>query len=84
MRATRTAGLEDLRFHHLRHTAVALAIEAGAHPKAIQVRMGHSSITTTLDRYGHCFKSLDAEIADGLEVAFGVAEPPEFASVSIL
>ena len=26
-----------------------------AHPKAIQARMGHASITTTLDRYGHLY-----------------------------
>lgn len=28
------------RFHDLRHTSVALAIAEGAHPKAIQTRMG--------------------------------------------
>ena len=38
------------RFHDLRHSSVALAIAAGAHPKAIQARMGHSSINVTLDR----------------------------------
>ena len=57
------------RFHDLRHTSVALAIQAGAHPKAIQARMGHSSINVTLDRYGHLFPELDAGIAD----AFGAA-----------
>lgn len=55
------------RIHDLRHTAVALAIATGAHPKAIQARMGHSSITVTLDRYGHLFDSLDADIADALD-----------------
>lgn len=55
------------RIHDLRHTAVALAIATGAHPKAIQARMGHSSITVTLDRYGHLFESLDADIADALD-----------------
>ena len=35
----------------------------GAHPKAIQVRMAHSSITVTLDRYGHLFPELDEAIA---------------------
>jgi integrase len=45
------------RFHDLRHTSVALAIAEGAHPKAIQARMGQSSITVTLDRYGHLFPS---------------------------
>lgn len=52
------------RFHDLRHTSVALAIAAGAHPKAIQVRMGHASINVTLDRYGHLFPELDEAIAD--------------------
>ena len=51
------------RFHDLRHTSVALAIAEGAHPKAIQARMGHSSINVTLDRYGHLFPELDEAIA---------------------
>jgi len=44
---------------------VALAIAEGAHPKAIQARMGHSSINVTLDRYGHLFPQLDEAIAAG-------------------
>ena len=55
------------RFHDLRHTSVALAIAAGAHPKAIQVRMGHSSINVTLDRYGHLFPELDEAIATAFD-----------------
>ena len=65
--ATKRAGLVGLRFHDLRHTAVALAIGQGVHPKAIQERMGHSSITTTLDRYGHLFPGLDEVVAEGLD-----------------
>ncbi len=53
------------RFHDLRHTSVALAIAGGAHPKAIQTRMGHSSINVTLDRYDHLFPELDEAIAVG-------------------
>ena len=56
------------RFHDLRHTSVALAIAEGAHPKAIQTRMGHSSINVTLDRYGHLFPELDEALAQ----SFGV------------
>jgi integrase len=52
------------RFHDLRHTSVALAIAEGAHPKAIQTRMGHSSINVTLDRYGHLFPELDEALAN--------------------
>jgi integrase len=68
--AIRAAGLEPAPvFHHLRHKAAAPAIASGAHPKAIQARLGHASITTTLDRYGHLFPSLDEELADRLDAA---------------
>jgi len=46
------AGLPNIRFHDLRHTHASLLIAAGVHPKAIQARMGHASITTTLNTYG--------------------------------
>ena len=61
-KALAAAGVK-CRFHDLRHTSVALAIASGAHPKAIQVRMGHSTISVTLDRYGHLFPELDEAIA---------------------
>lgn len=66
--ALERAGIDrKTRIHDLRHTAVALSIAAGAHPKAIQVRMGHASITVTLDRYGHLFPEQDEKIAAGLD-----------------
>jgi integrase len=66
--ACKAAGITPApRFHDLRHTAVALAIESGAHPKLIQSRLGHSSITMTMDTYGHLFPTADAELAAGLE-----------------
>lgn len=58
------------RFHELRHASVAFAIAEGTHPKAIQVRMGHSSITVTLDRFGHLFAELDEAIADSFDRRF--------------
>lgn len=62
------------RFHDLRHTSVALAIRAGAHAKTIQVRMGHASITVTLDRYGHLFPELDEAIASAFHKALTAAD----------
>jgi integrase len=53
---------------------VALAIEQGAHAKAIQERMGHASVSVTLDRYGHLLPSLGERIADGLDGAFRSAD----------
>jgi integrase len=55
------------RVHDLRHTAVALAIGEGGHPKSIQAMLGHSSITVTLDRYGHLFPSIGERLADALD-----------------
>lgn len=61
---------EPCRFHDLRHSHAALLIAQGEHPKVIQGRLGHTSIKTTLDTYGHLFEGLDEAAADRLEEAF--------------
>jgi integrase len=71
--AVERAGLEPLRFHDLRHTCAALAIAAGAHPKAVQEHLRHRSITTTLDRYGHLFPALMEGLTDALGAGIGRA-----------
>ena len=48
---------QGLRIHDLRHTCASLLIAAGANPKAVQVHLGHSSISVTMDRYTHLFPS---------------------------
>lgn len=58
---------EALRFHELRHTAAALAIAQGAHPLTIRDRLGHASITVTLDVYGGLFPSTDEDLASSLD-----------------
>jgi integrase len=69
--AAARAGLPDeLRFHDLRHTCVALLVAQGAHPLAIKDRLGHSSITVTIDQYGHLMPAIDEALADGLEATF--------------
>ena len=47
------AGIKNFRFHDLRHTAVALAIKEKKHPFEISKMLGHTSIKTTFDVYGH-------------------------------
>jgi len=47
------AGLKDIRFHDLRHTYAALMISLGGNIKFIQHQLGHSTISMTLDTYGH-------------------------------
>jgi integrase len=65
--ALTAAGLGHLRPHDLRHTAVALWIAAGAHPKEVAVRAGHTSVSFTLDRYGHLFPGSETVLNDSLD-----------------
>ena len=51
---------EFLDFHSLRHTCGAWLAMAGAHPKAVQSVMRHSTIVLTMDTYGHLFPGQDA------------------------
>jgi integrase len=73
--ATRAAGLEGLRIHDLRHTAVALWIAAGANPKEVAARAGHSSVSFTLDRYGHLYPEADSALRDRLDLLYGTTRP---------
>jgi integrase len=75
--ATEAAGLSGLRIHDLRHTAVALWIAAGASPKEVAVRAGHTSVSFTLDRYGHLYPEADAKLCDRLDALYGTVRPPE-------
>ncbi len=57
------------RVHDLRHTAASLMIQAGYPPKMLQEIMGHASITTTLDLYGHLYPGDMDRYADRLDSA---------------
>ncbi len=61
--AWRRAGLEPIGLHECRHTYAAFMIAAGVNAKALSTYMGHSSITITLDRYGHLMPGSEAEAA---------------------
>lgn len=56
-----------LRIHDLRHTAAALMIAEGAHPKAVQSHLGHSSIQVTMNVYGHLLPDDLDRLADDLD-----------------
>ena len=49
---------------------MALLIDQGIHIKVIQERLGHASVCTTLDVYGHLFEGLDEAAADAIDTAF--------------
>ena len=65
--------LDGLRIHDLRHTAVALWIAAGASPKEVAQRAGHTSVSFVLDRYGHLFPQADTALRARLDELFRAA-----------
>lgn len=75
--AARRAGIVPApRFHDLRHSAAAIMIGQGAHPKLIQAQLGHANISITLDVYGHLFPSLAEEMAAKMDSIFRSASKP--------
>lgn len=61
--AIKKAGLRpNIRFHDLRHTYASMLIGDGANAVSVKERMGHSSITVTMDIYGHLFPALEKEV----------------------
>lgn len=59
MAAMAAEGLAPFRFHDLRHTHVAWLVAGGAPLPHIQARLGHESITTTIDTNGHLLPAGD-------------------------
>lgn len=58
------AGLEDLTFHDLKHTAATLLVEEGVDVKTAQVRLGHANPETTLRIYAQVTEHADRSAAD--------------------
>ena len=52
-----------LSVHGLRHSWATLALQAGVHPKIVQERLGHSTISITLDIYSHVNPAMDVDAA---------------------
>ncbi len=73
--ALRAAGLPSrMRIHDMRHTCAALLIrQYGANPKQIQRHLGHSSITVSMDTYGHLFPEDMERLAEGLNAGLANA-----------
>jgi integrase len=61
---------EEFRFHDQRHTFAALNIAQGCNVEELKYLMGHGSIRTTSDTYGHLFKAAKAALAEKLESTF--------------
>jgi len=59
----KAAGLPDIRFHDLRHTAATLMLLNGVPILVVSKRLGHAKVSTTLDIYGHFLPGMQDEAA---------------------
>lgn len=57
-------GLRRIRFHDLRHTAATLMLASGVQVHVVSKILGHSSIVTTLDKYGHVIRAMEERTID--------------------
>ena len=67
------ASIKDLprvRFHDLRHSHATQLLASGVHPKIAQERLGHSTITTTMDLYSHVTDTMQSDAVAKLDAAF--------------
>ncbi len=56
-----------LRLYDLRHTTATLLLQQKVNPKVVSERLGHSTITLTLDVYSHVLPTMQAEATGHLE-----------------
>jgi integrase len=66
----RVEDVPQVRFHDLRHSHATQLLVAGVHPKVAQERLGHSSISVTLDLYSHVTGTMQEDAAAKLDMAF--------------
>jgi integrase len=62
--------LPRVRFHDLRHSHATQLLAAGVHPKIAQERLGHSTISITMDLYSHVTETMQEDAAARLDAAF--------------
>jgi integrase len=57
-------GLPVIRLHDIRHSYASAALAAGIPAKVVSERLGHATVSITLDTYSHVLPGMDAQAAD--------------------
>lgn len=63
----RDPNLKHIRIHDFRHSHASLLINQGEDYLVVKERLGHASITTTIDTYSHLYPSKQKSLADKLD-----------------
>ncbi len=61
------AGLQNIRFHDLRHTAASIMLNNGIPLIVVSKILGHSRPSITLDVYGHLYHEMQTEAAKKMD-----------------
>ena len=66
-RLLKRAGVRQVRFHDLRHSFASILLQNGESPVYVKDQLGHSSIATTVDLYGHSIPGGNRQAVDRLD-----------------
>ncbi|MEX2551845.1 MAG: site-specific integrase, partial [Actinomycetota bacterium] len=69
-RLVRESGVSPIRFHDCRCTCASLALQAGVNILVVSKRLGHASVSFTLDTYGHEMPGQQQDAADRVAAIF--------------
>jgi integrase len=64
------ASLPIIRLHDVRHTYATMALRAGVNPKIVSTRLGHATVSFTLDTYTADVPELDRDAAEQIAGLF--------------
>jgi integrase len=65
------AGLPHATLHSLRHAHASLLLSQGVHVKVLSERLGHASVSFTMDVYGHLLPGMQEKAAEAIDAALG-------------
>jgi integrase len=72
----RRSGMKPFRFHDLRHSHATHLLRVGVHPKVVSERLGHSSVSITLDTYSHVLPGMQQDAVRLIDSALATAIEP--------
>lgn len=64
VRFVEASGLPEIKLHGLRHSHATAMLASGISPKIAQERLGHFSVSLTLDTYSHTIAGMQAAVAN--------------------
>ena len=63
----KSIGLDEIRFHDLRHTYATISIQNGDDIKSVSENLGHATAAFTLDQYSHVTEEMKKNSADRMQ-----------------